>query len=127
MSKKFFNEVADELTKISFRDEMRRFLKELLSEEEEDDFGKRWMIGKMMARGMSKREVAKKLGVGRGTVDRWEGVWKLHRPTRRKKVAVKKAAPKKVSQKVVKRVVAKKPVVKVGAGKDGMIDLSGAW
>lgn len=127
MSKKFFNEVGDELTKISYRDEMRRFLKEMLTEEEMESLGKRWEIGRLLANGDSKRKVSRKLRMGRETVERWQGIWKLHRPSQRKKVVVKKTAPKKVSQKVVKRVVAKKPVVKVGAGKDGMIDLSGAW
>lgn len=127
MSKKFFNEVTDELTKISYRDEMRRFLKELLSEEEVENLGKRWEVGRMLSEGKSKRGVAKSLGMGRETVERWEGVWKLHRPKKRKRVTSKKVVAKKMSQKVVKKMVVKKPVVKVGTGKNGMIDLSKAW
>lgn len=71
MNEKDFNWMADELVKISYRDEMRKILREVLSVKERRDLSKRMKIREMRGRGLKMREIAKILGVSKSTVNRW--------------------------------------------------------
>lgn len=71
MKERWFKKMADELTKLSWRSDMRKKLGEVLGEERRELLGKRFEGMKMMKDGVSKSEVARKLGVSRVTVGRW--------------------------------------------------------
>lgn len=72
MNKKI-NELADFLTKISYRNEMRDFFGENLTEREGIEIWKRWKIlGELEKGEITQREIAKKWGVSLNTVVRWK-------------------------------------------------------
>jgi TrpR family trp operon transcriptional repressor len=57
------SELADALCQIRQRDEMTRFLQELLTEKEMEDVIIRWRLMKDLYRGETQRSIAKKHGI----------------------------------------------------------------
>ena len=70
MNKKFVRELAELLGKITNKDVMESFLKDILTPAELDEISRRWQIVKMLNDGLSQRKIAKKLAVSIGTVSR---------------------------------------------------------
>lgn len=71
MKEKWFKKMADELTKISWRSDMRGILGRVLGEKKRERVGKRFEGMRLLKEGFSKSEVARRLGVTRLTVRRW--------------------------------------------------------
>lgn len=72
MKKNLFNQVADEMCKISWRKEMRQALKKVLSPAEQMEVGKRWEIQRLKKLKWSQRKIARAVGVSRPTVAKWD-------------------------------------------------------
>lgn len=69
--KETWKEMADELTKISYRNEMRKVVSKILTPDELDEISKRWKIKQLTKAGKSQVKIADELGVRRKTVRRW--------------------------------------------------------
>lgn len=57
------NEINLILNKLKTKEEINTFLNEILTQKEIDTLSKRWRILKMLADGVSQREIAQKLNV----------------------------------------------------------------
>jgi len=70
MSNSYIDQLAEELLKIESLPEMKTFLKALFTPEEFQSIPLRLQIVKLLKKGVSQREIVKKLGVGIATVTR---------------------------------------------------------
>ena len=70
MDKKFIKELAEALVNLKDASVAEAFLRNILTPGELDEISKRLQIVKLLLKGVSQREVAKKLGVSMGTVSR---------------------------------------------------------
>lgn len=70
MDKKFVNELAEVIASLNGRGSALVFLKNILTPDELEEMSRRLQIFKLLAKGISQREVAKKLNVSIGTVSR---------------------------------------------------------
>lgn len=72
MKDRWFKEMADELTKISWRSDMRKVLERILGKRK-NEVGRRWKIGELRKGRMSQKKVSEFLKIDRKTVRKWEG------------------------------------------------------
>ncbi|MDP2691243.1 MAG: YerC/YecD family TrpR-related protein [bacterium] len=70
MSTRFLSELASAISKIQDKKTAQEFLHNLLTPKELDELGRRLQIVKMLMKGVSQRDIAKKLQVSIGTVSR---------------------------------------------------------
>lgn len=70
MDKKFIKELAEVLVGLQDENVAEAFLHNILTPGELEEISKRLQIVKMLLKGVSQRDVAKKLGVSMGTVSR---------------------------------------------------------
>lgn len=70
MQDKYLNELAKTMLELKDKKDVLRFLSWILTPQEIEQLPVRLQIVKMLKRGTAQREIAKKLGVGIGTVTR---------------------------------------------------------
>ncbi len=70
MNTKFLNDLIDALLNVKDREDMKIFLKGLLTPQEIEEISVRIQIIKMLKKGIPQHSIAKKLGIGVATVTR---------------------------------------------------------
>ena len=63
-------ELFDAVIKLKTSDEAHRFFRDLCTPEEIDEMARRWQMAKMLAKGVSYRDIADKVEVSTSTVTR---------------------------------------------------------
>lgn len=70
MNKKYFKELIEAFLKMKTENQMADFLYGILTPKELEELSTRLQIVKQLKRGMKQQTIAKKLGIGIGTVTR---------------------------------------------------------
>ena len=70
VNQKYFRELIDQTLKIKDEKELKDFLEGILTPKELEEIPNRLQIVKLLKKGITHQDIAKKLGVGVGTVTR---------------------------------------------------------